>query len=252
MEPIADRKKADEIRVLEADPDLAAALPPDQARIAAQRARARTAVLDDDALNEPVARPEGTVGLLVLDGLVTRTLGIGDRTSTELLGTGDLLRPWQRDDEGILPFAAAWHVLEPTHVAVLDERFAAAIAPWPQIWSALLGRMMRRSRAQAMAMTLSHMNRVDDRLLLAFWLFADRWGRVRPDGVVLRLPLTHETLGALVGARRPSVTSALGELSREKLLVRGEARGEWILTDAARARIEAVRTAGDEPFAALA
>ena len=58
--------------------------------------------------------------------------------------------------------------------------------------------------------------------------------------------------GALVGARRPSVTSALGELSREKLLVRGEARGEWILTDAARARIEAVRTAGDQPFAALA
>lgn len=252
MGSTSGRENAAEIRVLEADPDLAAALPPDQARIAAQRACARTEVLDAAALNEPAARPGGTIGLLVLDGLITRTLGIGDRTSTELLGTGDLLRPWQRDDEGILPFAAAWKVLEPTRVAVLDERFAAAIAPWPQIWSALLGRVMRRSRAQAMSMTLSHMNRVDDRLLLAFWLFADRWGRVRPDGVVLRLPLTHETLGALVGARRPSVTSALGELSREKLLLRGEARGEWILTDAARARIEAVRTAGDEPFAALA
>jgi CRP/FNR family cyclic AMP-dependent transcriptional regulator len=227
-----------EIRVLEEDADLAAGLPPEQARIAAQRATARTEILDDQALNAPAGRWDGAIGLLVVEGLLIRTLSIGDRTSTELLGSGDLLRPWQRDDDwGILPCRGQWRVLERTRVAVLDERFAAAIAPWPPVWSALMARTMRRNRSQAVAMALSHLNRVDQRLLLVFWHFAERWGRVRSDGVVLRLPLTHETLGALVGARRPSVTSALSQLTQAGLLLRGDARGEWVLTNAARDRV---------------
>jgi hypothetical protein len=93
---------------------------------------------------------------------------------------------------------------------------------------------MRRARWQGVFATLSHMNRVDQRVLLAFWYFAERWGRVRPDGILVRLPVTHEQLGALVGARRPSVTTALSALGEADLL-RGVARGEWLLTPAARA-----------------
>lgn len=44
------------------------------------------------------------------------------------------------------------------------------------------------------------------------WHLADRWGRVTPDGVIVPLKLTHEALGRLVGAQRPTVTLALGEL----------------------------------------
>jgi hypothetical protein len=199
-------------------------------------------VLDDDALNRPAASwDESTFALLVLDGLLLRTLTIGDRSATELVGAGDLLRPWQNDHEaGLVPCELHWHVLEPVQAAVLDERFATAIAPWPQIWQALLARGTRRTRSLAVAATLSHMNRVDHRLLLLFWHFAERWGRVRKDGVVVRLPLTHETLGALIGARRPSVTSGLSQLAREGVVVPGE-RGEWLLTAAARARLDAVR-----------
>jgi hypothetical protein len=51
---------------------------------------------------------------------------------------------------------------------------------------------------------------------------------VTPDGVVLRLPLTHQLLGRLIGARRPSVTSALQRLDRERLAVRTD-DGGWLL-----------------------
>ena len=250
MTAMSDGPSGAEIRVLEEDADLAAALPPDQARAAAEAAVARVEVVDDDALNGAASRWDGesTIGLLVLDGLLTRALTIGDRTSTELLGTGDLLRPWQADqEEGFLPYEAEWHVLEPVRVAVLDERFAAAVAPWPRIWAALMARPLRRTRAQAVSMALSHLNRVDQRLLLIFWHFAERWGRVRADGVVIRLPLTHETLGALVGARRPSVTSALGQLARDGLVLPGVARGEWVLTEDGRARVAADTRAAQLP-----
>ena len=127
---------------------------------------------------------------------------------------------------------------------MLDVRFAAAIAPLPQVWSALLGRALRRTRGLAVTATLSHMTRVDQRLLMLFWQFAGRWGRVRPDGVLVRLPLTHETLGALVGARRPSVTMALRDLANGGLL-RPAGRGAWLLTPAGQERIEAMAEPAD-------
>jgi hypothetical protein len=48
------------------------------------------------------------------------------------------------------------------------------------------------------------------------------------DGVVVSLRLSHRTLAGMVGARRPSVTTALGQL-----MARGEIErrddGEWVL-----------------------
>ena len=59
-------------------------------------------------------------------------------------------------------------------------------------------------------------------------VLAERWGRVVPGGVLVSLRLSHRTLAGMVGARRPSVTTALGQL-----MARGEierrADGEWIL-----------------------
>lgn len=237
-----DAPRTGDVSVLDEDPDLGARLAPEDLQLASERARAPVQMLDDETLNRAAARWDGsTVALLVLDGLLLRTLTIGDRSATELVGAGDVLRPWQNDDDaGLVPCHVEWHVLEPTRAAVLDERFAVAIAPWPQIWQALLARATRRTRSLAVATTLSHMNRVDHRLLLLFWHFAERWGRVRPDGVMVRLPLTHETLGALIGARRPSVTSGLSQLARDGVVEPGD-RGEWLLTAAARARVDAVR-----------
>jgi CTP:molybdopterin cytidylyltransferase MocA len=45
---------------------------------------------------------------------------------------------------------------------------------------------------------------------------------------VLELPLTHQVLGRLVGAQRPSVTTALSDLARRGVIERRE-DGAWIL-----------------------
>jgi CRP/FNR family transcriptional regulator, cyclic AMP receptor protein len=236
------------IRVLEEDPDLAAALPADELEQATTVALARSYGIRPGAWEPTQHEPPGgaTLGLLVLDGLMTRSLELGDRNSTELLGAGDLLRPWQRDSEEglLLQHAVEWRVLVPTRVALLDGNFAAAIGQWPQLTAALVGRAMRRSRWQGVFAAISHVTRVEHRLLLAFWYFAERWGRVRADGLLVRLPLTHEQLGALIGARRPSVTTALSGLAAQGQLVPRQ-RGEWLLTAAARKRLDGLREAAD-------
>jgi CRP-like cAMP-binding protein len=53
---------------------------------------------------------------------------------------------------------------------------------------------------------------------MLFWHFAGRWGRVRGDGVLLPLRLTHTVLADLVAARRPTVTTALSDLSKRGLI----------------------------------
>jgi CRP-like cAMP-binding protein len=58
--------------------------------------------------------------------------------------------------------------------------------------------------------------------MLTLWHLAERWGKVRPDGVALPLPLSHERLANLVGAHRPTVTTAMGDLARSGAISRGE------------------------------
>ena len=49
-----------------------------------------------------------------------------------------------------------------------------------------------------------------------------------PTGIVVPLPLGHQRLADLVGAHRPSVTTALGELSRGGSISRRD-DGNWLL-----------------------
>jgi CRP/FNR family transcriptional regulator, cyclic AMP receptor protein len=83
-----------------------------------------------------------------------------------------------------------------------------------------MGRSIQRSRSLTFHMALSHLTRVDVRLLALFWHLADRWGRVGREGTLVPLRLTHATLAQLVGAQRPSVTSALRTLEQRGLLRR--------------------------------
>jgi hypothetical protein len=61
------------------------------------------------------------------------------------------------------------------------------------------------------------------------WLLAETWGRVTASGVTLPVSLTHEALGALVGARRPTVSLALAELIERGAVVRQ--RTGWLLLE---------------------
>ena len=51
---------------------------------------------------------------------------------------------------------------------------------------------------------------------------------MHPDGVVVPPPLSHQRLADLIGAHRPSVTTAMGELTRAGTLSRRD-DGDWVL-----------------------
>lgn len=127
-------------------------------------------------------------------------------------------------------------VLEPTRLAVLDHGLIRRINPWPELGLELFARGTRRAHFLSVTLAIAHHPRVEDRLLLTLWHLADRFGRVRPDGIVVPLPLPHQRLADLVGSHRPSVTAALGELTREGAISRGE-NGTWILHGAPPAKL---------------
>ena len=224
-------RTSETVRLLEADPELGALLTGTR-RIEAERDLVvRTHRLSVGPWD--VSRLSGAsadhVGLLVIDGVISRELVVADHVSAELLGPGDLVRPWQgAAGAGLLPVQAVWSVLSTVTLAVLDRRFAAEAARYPEITAALFDRLGERSLRLATTQAISQLTRVDRRLKALFWHLAERWGRVSGDGVVVPLALTHRILGQLVGARRPTVSTALSELAEREELVR-RADGSWLL-----------------------
>jgi hypothetical protein len=174
----------------------------------------------------------GGFGLLVLDGVLLRRVGVEGRFGAELLAQGDLLRPWQHDGEGgVIPFETTWRVVVATRLAILDLRWAARMAPFPEVAAELAGRCLERSLRLATIMAIVQQPRLDQRLWLLFWELADRYGRVHRDGVHIDLPLTHEVISHLAAARRPSVSAALSRLSARGVL-RREGRHWVVIGDA--------------------
>jgi CRP/FNR family transcriptional regulator, cyclic AMP receptor protein len=181
-----------------------------------------------DAERLRAAGPEH-VGLLVVDALLVREVALADNVACELLGPGDLIRPWHcLDPARLLRAQVRWTVLDPGRLAVLDRRFAAQLARFPEINAIVLDRMSERAQRLATSKAISQLNGVDRRLLALFWHLAERWGRVVPGGIAVTLPLPHRLIAELVGARRPTVSTALGALADQGVLVRA---GEtWLLT----------------------
>src|SRR4051795_5856962 len=171
----------------------------------------------------------GHFGLLVLEGAFVRRVELGPRDAVELLGPGDIGRPWVSfGGDSSISLSGNGTVHQRARIAFLDRRFATRVAPWPEVAAAVMDRIMRRQRFVAMHMALTQMPKLQTRLRVLFWYLADRWGRVTSDGVVIDLPLTHERVAGLAGARRPGVTSALGELQRAGELGR-RPDGRWMV-----------------------
>ena len=216
------------IRLLEAYPDLRQGLDSRQADAATAVVVARTVYLRSGPW-APSSIRDGQLTQLVIEGVLSRTVTLAGRTVVELFGAEDLLPP--RDDHpepASVPAEDTWTVLRPARLALLDERFAARIAPWPPISAALLTRTVSRSRWLVRHLAILDQPRLDVRLVLLFWELADRWGRVAPDGVSVPLPLTHHTLGRIIRAQRPSVTATLGQLRERGFLSRG-LDGSWVI-----------------------
>jgi CRP/FNR family transcriptional regulator, cyclic AMP receptor protein len=207
-------------RVLDLDPDLGNAI------TQADLPRAR-ATLVAGSYELPAGRWEiseatkesGAYGLLVTSGVMALRTSIADRATLELVGPGDLLQPWvQLGAETSAPPTADWRVLERARVLLLDYAFGFAAAQWPQIGSALMHRLVLRSRRLCYQLAVNTAPQIEQRLLYSLWSLADRWGRVTEQGTWVELRLTHQQLAELVGAQRPSVPSALSHLREEQTI----------------------------------
>jgi hypothetical protein len=215
------------VRLLECDPGLAEGLTPQEREAAVEALSAAARTLEKGPW-QPESRPAhpGHFGFLIVDGLLVRRVIVGSGSSAELLGGGDLLWPW---DEEVSSFSnTSWEVLERTTLLTLGPRLAQAVARWPAILSNLVVRGTRRSRALAADAALASVVGIRERVLILLWQIAERWGEVGKDGIRITIRLPHRILAELVGARRPSVTSALAELQQEGLLDTAE-DGSWVL-----------------------
>ena len=217
--------------LLDLDPDLGHLLEAD--RFAAARRELRVAIHTLDTGPWDAARLSGAssdhIGLLVLDGVVAREVLVFDTVSTELLGPGDVVRPWRlQQASGLLRHSIRWNVLTRTRIGLLDRRFGAQLGVLP---GDHLGDHRPRQRAGHAARHDAGDLAAQPRrpsLLALFWHLAERWGR---DAGRHRAP--HDAVaphaGSAVGARRPTVSTALAELARDGQVVRRD-DGTWLLT----------------------
>lgn len=216
------------IRFLDHDADLATCVPPGDRALA-------TRVLACEELGyapgpfspDPAVLDPAALGLLLIDGLVRKSVAHEDRHLAELLVPGDVLLPWPPSVDSLQ--AAQRLVAEQSaRFAVLDRRFLQAAVRWPALMVELLRRLNDQEHRIAVTGAICQLPRVEDRILSLLRHFGNRVGRVGPNGLRVPLPLTHRALGELVGARRPTVSIALSNLAADHHLRRLE-DGTWLL-----------------------
>ncbi len=223
------RRPADHVLVLKEDPDLADGLSEADRRTALSLSRAAVIEVSGPHWSPAAYDPRKTFGLLILDGLIGRRVRIGRAVSTELLSSGDILRPWDELSEWeMIQPNLEWRVFAPTRMAILDERVTALIGRRSQLMINFSERLLRRARAATYLMVVSHLPRVEDRVQATLWHIASSWGRVTIEGIMIPFRLTHEVLGEIVGAHRPSVTVAMQTLQNRGQLTRA-ANGCYVL-----------------------
>ena len=230
---------ADSLPLLEALPDLATV-----------GARPRATALRIEAEWVPAGpfRPERVAGrfgavVVLLDGLVARAMTVEEGSAAELLGAGAVLSPpgsGRQEGLGLVGYHVRYEALATSRVGVIGPDLLAGLAEQPELVAALLAGRGRVDAERAAIHALTQLTGVDRRLVALFRLLAERHGRPTPDGVVVPVAIPHRLLAELVGARRPTVTTALRALRH-----RGELRrlpdGTWLLRE--RAPLDALPAA---------
>jgi CRP/FNR family transcriptional regulator, cyclic AMP receptor protein len=231
------------VHLLEVDPDLGENLEPVAREEATKYVRARVFKVAPGPWH-PQEINHATTGLLLLSGLMVRTVHLGPTSSSEVVGPTDILRPWETDlIRDLIPAPTDWRVLEESRVALLDEHVTTLLGRWPELSAAVSSRLLRRARSLAYLMAAQHFLRVEDRLLATLWHLAGMWGRVTPRGVVVPFRLTQDMLADIIGAQRPTTTGAIRSLERQGRLARDERRRYVLLGDPPDWRGEQTRAA---------
>jgi CRP/FNR family transcriptional regulator, cyclic AMP receptor protein len=174
-----------------------------------------------DAISD--AHEHAPLGFVIVRGAVLRHVVVGHREGAELLGPSDVIQPAAEADGTV-----TWRTATDAVVAVLDRNLLTDTGLVPELAASLLAAATARASAVARQMVIAQWPSADDRLVATMEMLSERWGVVTPDGVVLPGFLTHALLAPLIGARRPSVTTALQRLETAGRLRRA-GDGRWLL-----------------------
>lgn len=214
------------IAVFAHDADLLGGVEADVAKVLSARVLVPAVTMERGAWGSVEATP---MGYLVVEGLGVRATRLAGRSTAELVGPGDLVEPWLEEPDPTLRIDVSWHVEARMTLAVLDADFARVAVHHPSVVTALLQRLMLRIRRLSAQHALATVTPIEQRVMLALWQLADRWGRVTPRGVELPFALSHRLIAEFVCATRPTVSSVIGKLRSAGLLEQLD--GRWVLRE---------------------
>jgi hypothetical protein len=183
-------------------------------------------------------------GAFVLDGMLLQSVRLNGHLGLRLLGPGDVLSLTDAP-RSVLVTESSCRATVATRLVLLDRELLVATRRWPRLVAGLHARSGEQMERLVTQLMICQLPRVDDRLLSLMWLLAESWGQVTPSGTQLQVSLTHEALGRLIGAKRPTVTLALRDLTVAGAILR---QGEgWLLTRRPDSREPAARLRVDDP-----
>jgi CRP/FNR family cyclic AMP-dependent transcriptional regulator len=215
--------------LLDQDPDLGEAVPARDRALARRVLVADVCELSRGPWVPELAGPEGRFPLMITSGLVMREVLLAGRRAAQVFGPRDVLRAGAFDDSS-LSEVVEWTVMHHAVVATLDDGFRSAARRWPML--------------AGLHLAIAQLPRIEQRLLGMLWHLADRFGHVSGAGAVVPFALTHEQLGRLVGARRPTVSLGLAALDDLGYVTRRH-DGFWLLNLDSRAMLAPDLSAGD-------
>lgn len=221
------------IRLFEAEPDLARYLSTEDRVQAAQVRLPGIEIPAGPVRVKQVLGRAGAFAALITHGMLLQSVRLGEHAGLRLIGPGDIVSHSEAPSS-MLVLEAESRATVPTQIALLGRDLLLAGRRWPWLIAGLHGRMAEQSERLTTQLMICQLPRVDDRLLAMLWLLAESWGQVTPSGTVVPIELTHSALGGLIGARRPTVTLALSELTERGAVIR-QADG-WLLLQPPGAR----------------
>ena len=216
-----------QVRLLAVEPDVGRFLTADE-RLEAEKLAVPVGEVERGPLDVgSVLRTANAFAAFILDGILLHRLQVADQSALRLLGPDDIV---SLSGSGPSMLAAySYRAAAPTRLAMLGNEMLVASQRWPRIVAGIHVRALEQVERLGTQLAICQLPRVDQRIVALMWMLAESWGTVTPHGTRLPLSLTHDALGGLIGARRPTVTLALRELTERGAIVRQ--RDGWLLLE---------------------
>jgi CRP/FNR family cyclic AMP-dependent transcriptional regulator len=191
------------------------------------------------------------MAFVIIDGMLCREVALRDSHMLELLGPGDVIQHIAASNHDRLGGSVRLTAVTDAQLIALGQSYLRAATRWPALLGSLLERLEAQRARLAIQGLIAHIPRAEHRLLLVLWHLSALWGRVTPEGTVLSVPLTHKILAHLVAARRSTVTLAARALAEENYIRRLDDRS-WLLTNAAKRKLDSVARTSENGGRAIA